>query len=415
MKHFYKLIALSLLMLLVFSITFSTLAEPVSSDDTVTSQPTEGSDQTQSGSTSSDDLSSENNSSDNLSSDDTLSGDTSSDNTSSEDTSSDNTSSDSSSSEQTSSENTSSDNTSSDNTSSENTPPSLTEEELDRLYGTRADGLILPEGLTMWSIDVQSSLKNSGFADGLRYWLSLNDNKPSENVSIVKSGENEYLSANKTASGNLLGIISVRFAYKNILPGKAPVVIYDWTGSNDFTVKLEQCDSMSFYPVSSGFGQSLYTAKNQDEWNTSVTEPLYPVRNSQSGYYNTNFVVKIEIHNPNSDVKLDNLRIGFINANGLVYDINGNEIKGERRATNEAEPPPVEYIPPISQNTTSSGNNSTDTNVIEQTIQRGGDNEKLVNTFIILGTIALCLIFALVPSAIVKSAKKQKDKHSNDV
>lgn len=413
MKHFYKLIALLLLLLFVFTITLSTLAEPGSSPDTTTSQENESSDQTQSENTSSDDTSSDNTSSDETSSDNTSSDDTSSDNTSSEDTSSDNTSSedtssDNTSSDGTSSEGTSSDNTSSDNTSSENTPPPLTEEELDRLYGTKEDGYILPEGLTMWSVELQSSFKNSGFTEGLRYWISLNDSKPSENVTVVKSGENTYISANKNSSGDTIGIVSMRFSYKNIVPGQAPVVIYDWAGSNDFIVKLEQRDLSFLYLVSSGFGQSLYTAKNNSEWNTSVTKPLYPVRYSENGYYNINFVVKIEIHNPNADIKLDNLRIGFINANGIVYDVNGNEIKGERRATNEPEPPPVEYIPPISQNTTSNGNNSNSENVVEQVIQRGGDNDDLINTFIILGTIAVCLILALVPSAIVKAAKKRK-------
>ncbi len=420
MKHIYKLIALLLLLLLVFSITLSPLAEPGTSSDNTTSQENESSDQTQSENTPSNDTSSDNTSSDDTSSDNTSSDDTSSDNTSSEDTSSDNTSSDNTSSDDTSSDNTSSDNTSSDgtssdntssdNTSSENTPPPLTEEELDRLYGTKEDGYILPEGLTMWSVELQSALKNSGFTEGLRYWLSLNGGKPSENVTIVQNGENTYLTANKNSSGDTIGIVSMRFSYKNIVPGQAPVVIYDWAGSNDFTVKLEQRDLAFLYLVSSGFGQSLYTAKNDEEWNTSVTKPLYPVRFSENGYYNINFIVKIEIHNPNADIKLDNLRIGFINANGIVYDVNGNEIKGERRATNEAEPPPVEYIPPVSQNTTTSSNSTSSGNAVEQVIQRGGDNDELINTFIILGTIAICLILALVPSAIVKAAKKNK-KH----
>ena len=416
MKHIYRLIALLLSLLLVFSITLSTLAEPGASSDNTTSQPNESSDQTQSENTSSDDTSSDDTSSDNTSSDDTSSDNTSSedassDNTSSDNTSSENTSSDNTSSDSTSSDGTSSDNTSSDNTSSENTPPPLTEEELDRLYGTKEDGYILPEGLTMWSVELQSSLKNSGFTEGLRYWLSLNGGKPSESVTIVQNGENTYLTANKNSSGDTIGIVSMRFSYKNIVPGQAPVVIYDWAGSNDFTVKLEQRDLSFLYLVSSGFGQSLYTAKNEEEWNTSVTKPLYPVRFSENGYYNINFIVKIEIHNPSADIKLDNLRIGFINANGIVYDVNGNEIKGERRTTNEAEPPPVEYIPPVSQNTTTSSNTtSSGSNVVEQVIQRGGDNENLINTFIILGTIAACLILALVPSAIVKAAKKAK-KH----
>lgn len=408
MKYFYKLIAVLLLLLLTFSITLSTLAEPDNSTDNTASQPTESTDQTESNDTTSNDTSSDNNSSSDVSSDEVSSDDTSSDGTSSDNTGSDNTSSEDTSSDSTSSEDTSSDNTSSDNTSSENTPPPLTEEELDRLYGTKEDGLILPEGSTIWSVKTQTSLKNSGFTDGLRYWISLNNNKPSENVSIMKSGENFYISTNKSASGDTIGIISVRFSYKNLVPGKSPVVIYDWAGSNEFTVKLEQQDLTTSYLVSSGFGQSLYTAKNENEWNTCVTKPIYPIRNAENGYYNIKFFVKIEINNPNADIKLDNLRIGFINANGIVYDINGNEIKGEKRATNEAEPPPVEYIPPVSQNNVSSGTSSNNDNVVQQVIQRGGDNEELINTFIILGTIAACLILALVPSAIVNAAKNKK-------
>ena len=191
----------------------------------------------------------------------------------------------------------------------------MTEEELDRLFGTREDGLIIPEGLTMWSVATQKTFKNPGFTEGLRYWISLNDKKPSENVSIVKEGENSYLTANKDATqSDTTGIISVRFTYKNIVPGQAVVVIYDWAGSQDFTVKLEQRDLAGLHLVSSGFGPALYTAKNDQEWNTSVTKPVYPVRYSDNGYYNINFVVTILIHNPEADIKLDNLRIGFLNA-----------------------------------------------------------------------------------------------------
>ena len=412
MKLFYKLIAVLLLFLLIFSVTLSTLAEPDTSTDSTASQPGESADQTVSSDTPSNDASSEDNSSDNTSLDDTSSNNTSSGDTSSDDTSSGDTSSEDTSSGDTSSDETSSGDTSSEDNPTEDVPPPLTEDELDQLYGTRADGLILPEGLTMWSVDLQPSFKNSGFTEGLRYWISLNENKPSENVTVVKEGENEYLASNKSASGETIGIVSVRFSYKNLLPGKAPVVIYDWAGSRDFTVKLEQRDLGMLYLVSSGFGQALYTAKNEEEWNTSVTKPLYLIRFAENGYYDINFIVKIEIHNPEADIKLDNLRIGFINANGIVYDINGNEIKGERRATSEAEPPPVEYIPPVADETTSSNVTSgSNANVVQQVIQRGGDNEELINTFIILGTIAICLILALVPSAIVKAAKKAKNKN----
>lgn len=370
MKHYFKIITILLSLLFVFSVSFLVFAEPT---DNQTSQPTENTEQTESDAS-----------------------DTSSDNNTSSDTSSDNASSDNA-----SSDNASSDGTTSEKPSVDDTPirdPAVPEyvynEKL--LLGTKEQGIILPENLKIYDVPLQNGLQNYNFTDGLKFWASINAKKPADAVMVMIDGENSFLMPNQLESGD--GIISAPFFCENIIPGQAVVIIYDWSGSADFKITLEQYDSSGASVVSSGFGKSLYEAKNDQEWNTSVTKPIHPIRLSDDGYNAILFNVKIEIYNPTFDLKIDNLRIGYSNANGIIYDINGNEIKGEARTSNQAEAPLVEFKPPITDE-----RNNTD-----QALERGGDNENLINIFIVLCTIALCIILSLLPSAIVKAVKKRK-------
>ena len=415
MKHFYKLIAFLLLFLFAFSLAFSTIAEEISSSNNQnTSQHTESTESTEneSNNTPSTDTSSDNTSSDSTSSDSTSSDNTSSDNTSSENTSSDNTSSDNTSSDNTSSDSTSSDNPPTDQTPPDNTSsgePSLPEDiyNPDALLGTKEEGIILSDGLSIWSIPIQSGLNNYNFSDGLKAWASINDKKPSEVISVVVDGENSYISSKKpeiidgvpTISGTN-GLMTPQFTCENIIPGQAAVVVFDWSGSKDFNIKLEQYDTLGLSLVSSGFGKTIYTAQNDQEWNTTATVPIHPVRISVDGYEKVVFILKIEIYNQEADIKIDNIRIGYSNSNGIIYDINGNEIVGEKRTSSSAEAPAVVFKPPTTN----------DSNTLTEAFERAGGNQDIVKIFVVLGTIALCVILALGPSAIVKASQKHKSK-----
>ena len=358
MKHYFRIIALLVSLLLIFSVPFSILAETDSTSKNESSvQDTENTEQPESD---------ENTSSDATSSEDTSSAETPSEDVPPQDT--------------------------------PNIEPSVPDYVLnpDLLLGTKEEGIVFPEGIDFRSLTLQAGLKNYNFSEGLKYWASINDKKPSETVMIMSEGENSFLTPYQLESGD--GIMSAPFYCENIIPGQAMVVVYDWSGPEAFTVTLEQYDSSGTSVLSSGFGKTIYKAKNDQEWNTNATKPIHPVRISDDGYNAMSFLVKIEIHNPSFDIKIDNLRIGYSNANGVIYDINGNEIKGEARTSNQSEAPVAEFKPPITD----------DRNTTDQALSRGGDNEDLINIFIVLGTIALCVILMLVPSAIVKAAKKRK-------
>ena len=270
------------------------------------------------------------------------------------------------------------------------------------IYGTVEKGITFAEGYGINDIAPLPGFMNGDFSAGLKFWGGLNNKQPTDIVSIETAGENKYLSFKQVSAGD--GVFTLRFACNKLIPGKPAVLVYDWSGPLNFYVSLEQRDSNTVTLLSSGLGKSLYEAKSENEWNTGVTEPIHPVRIPIDGYYQLFFSVKIEIVEPEENIKIDNIRLAYTNENNVIYDLDGNEIKGEVRTEDEAEEPTDVYAEndtSVSETKNTQGNDAA--------FDSGGDNEELIKTFTVIGALALGTILAVVPSLIVKAARAKND------
>ena len=135
---------------------------------------------------------------------------------------------------------------------------------------------------------------------------------------------------------DILTTAEFRILNDKVFQGKQLVVLYDWLGDENFDIEFIQWDGKTtFRTISSGIGKTVYEAKNENEWNTTATSPLNTLFHSDRGFY---FTVRIKLLNMlPSTARLDNFRVALVNANGVLYDLEGNEIKGVARKANDKE------------------------------------------------------------------------------
>lgn len=273
-------------------------------------------------------------------------------------------------------------------------------------YGTPEAGITFADGYTVNDVASLPGFMNGDFSLGLKFWGGLNNKAPGDFVSVSALGENKYLEFKETAAAGD-GLTTLRFSAAKLLAGKPIVLVYDCSMPTQVNASLVQWDINRTKTLSSGVWKVLYEAKNETEWNTVVTKPIYPVMVPDGGYYELYFFIKLSLTAPAAGIKIDNLRLAYTNENEVIYDPDGNEIKGEARNESDAEEPTEVYDPSDRQNTDPQA--QLDINQDEQ----GGDNEELIHTIIIVGTIALAAVLAIAPSIIVKAVRSKKDKNKS--
>ena len=387
----------------------NTSSDDTSSDDT--SSDDTSSDDTSSDDTSSDDTSNDNTSSDNTSSDDASSDNTSSDNTSSDNTSSDNTSSDNTSSDNTSSDNTSSDNTSSDNTSSGDTSSDNTSSgdtssdntssEPDVDYGNEDNGLILGDGEYL-EFPATDGLMNGSFEQGFKYWTTPSGKSPSEVVNLIKTDVNTYVELKGSDTSD--AIVTPRLTC-NVMPGQRLVLLYDWSGSDDFKIQLNQIIPRG-QVVLAIRGDKIVAGSEASEWRTSMCNVVFavaPSYNSDGKLYYTVSLAPGE--NPESLTLIDNIRLGIYNRNNNhVYDIYGNLIYD----VNNPDKRPVD---PVVNSQKQSKEEREKMNAMNT--DEGGDDAYTILTIVlsvIFAVFGLAVMVFVVYKILKKSPTKKKEK-----
>ncbi len=269
-------------------------------------------------------------------------------------------------------------------------------------YGSVDSGITFAEGNGINDIAYLQGFMNGDFSYGLKFWGGLNNKAPSDFVAVSSSGENKYLEFKETAtSGD--GLTTLRFSAAKLLAGKPVVLVYDCNMPSQVEASLVQWDINRTQLLSSGEWKLLYEAKNENEWNTVVTKPIYPVMVPEGGYYELYFFIELRLITPLQGVKIDNIRLAYTNENEVIYDPDGNEIKGESRSEDVAEEPGVIYDPSANRNTASELQSQTNQD------EQGGDNEDLIRILIIVGTAALAVVLAVGPSIVVKAVRSKKN------
>lgn len=202
-------------------------------------------------------------------------------------------------------------------------------------YGTEKKGIHTTKTSNYSAIPATETFINGSFTQGFRYWARTGDGYPSDLAKIIEAGENKYVKLNLRTNEEVITTTKFRILNANVYSGRNLVVIYDWLGDRNFDVELTQWDSTGSLLVSSGFGKTVYEAKNENEWNTSSTAPLNALYHSDEGFY---FTVKIKLLDTlPTETMIDNIRIALVNSNGVLYDLEGNEIKGVARKAGAAE------------------------------------------------------------------------------
>ena len=202
-------------------------------------------------------------------------------------------------------------------------------------YGTEKKGIHTTKTSNYSAIPATETFVNGSFTEGFRYWARTGDGYPSDLAEIVEAGENKYLKLKLQTNEEVITTTKFRIFNANVYSGRNLVVIYDWVGDRNFDVELTQWDSTGSLLVSSGFGKAVYEAKNENEWNTAATAPLNVLYHSDEGFY---FTVKIKLLDTlPTESKIDNIRVALVNSNGVLYDLEGNEIKGVARKAGAAE------------------------------------------------------------------------------
>ncbi|MBP3706866.1 MAG: hypothetical protein J6J13_06455, partial [Clostridia bacterium] len=180
-----------------------------------------------------------------------------------------------------------------------------------------------------------SEFNNGSFNEGFRYWARIGGGYPADFADLIETGENKCIQLNLQTTDDAITTVKFRILNDKVFSGKQLVVIYDWSGDRNFDVELTQWDKNRSLLISSGIGKSVYEAKNDTEWNTTATAVLNPLFHSDEGFY---FTVKIKLLDiiP-STAKIDNIRIALANNNGVLYDLDGNEIEGVARKADATE------------------------------------------------------------------------------
>lgn len=188
--------------------------------------------------------------------------------------------------------------------------------------GTYEKGLNL-KNYQIYSLDPADEFKNGDFSEGFKYWGAMLEGGPSVNAKIVSRDQNNYMQLAPVREYG--GVMSLKFICNAYDPGDFAVVIYDFKGSLNHQVYLNQ-DIDNGIRICNGY-EIIKEADGKDEWNTAVTLIKDCVQAPTDGNQNLVFYIGLQATTDlNADTCFDNVRLGKLDENGKVYDLSGNEI-----------------------------------------------------------------------------------------
>ena len=212
----------------------------------------------------------------------------------------------------------------------------------DSEWGTESDGITLPPTFRInlpgfyESCPGTSGFPNADFEQGLKYWMSNTDEKPSNNAKIVEENGNKFLRLSGDEAFD--GIESARFVDSRVKVGDSLAIMYDWRADDpSFQIVLKQYltepGTIKLQRLSMRTGVNVVEAYTDQEWNTTVTQVetnefptsrvLEPENEAKAIYLS----FLLEISNPSTVVDIDNLKLVIYNkTTGKIKDLDGKEL-----------------------------------------------------------------------------------------
>lgn len=200
--------------------------------------------------------------------------------------------------------------------------------------GTYDEGIITKK-YQLGKLDATDGLQNGDFSDGFQYWGSFLEGGPSKEAKLVTENGNTYVQL--TPQGDYTGLASLNFVCNEYEVGDRAIVIYDWKGSENHQVYLCQVAPPSDLRIGNGPNELIKEATGSG-WNTSITKVTGEVLEPRDGYFNKTFYLGLQCTTDMSaDTAFDNIRMGILEDDGTVKDLQGN-IVGKSEQLSEENP-----------------------------------------------------------------------------
>ena len=193
-------------------------------------------------------------------------------------------------------------------------------------YGTFADGITCINN-NIVSVTPTAKPMNLDFSEGLRYWgTQYKTGKASDFVKLIIEKNNSYIKLSPKAKWD--GILTAKFQCLGIKEGDKIALVYDWKGSGDYQVGLKFINPAVavqenwFVTGDVGVATTLYEAKNDSEWNVSMTmsKSLPKVASGETATFMIGVQTKSDL---SLDYCFDNLTLVKIAADGSIKNLNG--------------------------------------------------------------------------------------------
>ena len=197
------------------------------------------------------------------------------------------------------------------------------------VYGTYDNGIVVGK-YSFQRINPLNKLTNGDFEQGLKYWATVNGERPSDVAKLLKEGNNTYIQL--TGMEDFSGIVTPLFLCDKLTAGQMPVVIFDWRGSDEFQVFLSQWvdvgEGRREFRIGLKGGAVIKEAENESDWNTSITSLNQVLERSVDGNDNIYLHIGVQRFQNNTVIsQIDNLRLGLVDTQtGKLTDYDGNEI-----------------------------------------------------------------------------------------
>lgn len=195
-------------------------------------------------------------------------------------------------------------------------------------------------GYNFWKHDAVSvGLQNGDFEAGYKYWWSSTISKDTSQVFRAEEcftlqteeNGNHYMLSNTTQ--DYQNIATLPFTLENLTVGQELVPIYNWRGSSQFQVVLQQWNANGENRIAFGTNQIILEAENDDEWTTQFTyrysgdekNPCGVVEPDSEGKFK--FTLRVEVISPSTEVEIDNIQLGiYRRSERKIYSLDGKTV-----------------------------------------------------------------------------------------
>lgn len=189
-------------------------------------------------------------------------------------------------------------------------------------FGTYDKGII-SGNYAISRYNPSDGFQNGDFSQGFMFWGTVLKGGPTDEAKLVTENGNTYMQL--VPVRDYSGIISVKFICNDFEAGDRAVVIYDWKGSENHQVYLCQVGSKDVR-IGNGLGDTIIEASGSG-WNTSITKVKDVVFDTTDGNLNHIFYIGLQATTDmTADTCFDNVRLGVLEDDGTVKDLNGNVV-----------------------------------------------------------------------------------------